>query len=107
MLAWIRSKQQEEEEIDAGKCNLFYLARGQTEQSNVLLTLQGVTFGTSDCNKTNLYGERWPNLQCHRLVLSTSDVQELKQKEENLDSLASTVDTDSGNEAVDWLLCNV
>ena len=32
MLAWIRSKQEEEEEIDAGKCNLFYLARGQTEQ---------------------------------------------------------------------------
>ena len=65
-----------------------------------------MTFGTSDCNKTNLYGERWPNLQCHRLVLSTSDVQELKQKEENLDSLASTSETDAGNEAVDWL-CNV
>ena len=106
MSAWIKSKQQEEEEIDAGKCNLFCLARGQTEQSNVLLTLQGMTFGTSDCNKTNLYGERWPNLQCHRLVLSTSDVQELKQKEENLDSLASTSETDAGNEAVDWL-CNV
>ena len=46
------------------------------------------------------------DLQCHRLVLLTSDVEELKQKEENLDSLASTSETDAGNEAVDWL-CNV
>ena len=107
MSAWIISKQEEEEEIDAGKGNLFCLARGQTEQSKVLLILQLMTSGTRECNKTNLCGEGWPNLQCHRLVLSILDVQELKQKEEILESLASTVDTDSGNEAVDWLLCNV
>ena len=101
MSAWIRSKQQQEEEIDARKGNLFCLARGQTEQSKVLLILQLMTFGTRECNKINLCGEGWPNLQCHRLVLSTSDVQELKQKEEILESLASTVDTDLGNEAVD------
>ena len=108
MSAWIKSKQEEEEEeeIDAGKGNLFCLARGQTEQSKVLLILQVMTFGTSDCNKTNFCGEGWPNLQCHRLVLSTSDVQELKQKEENLDNLASTSETNAGSEAVDWL-CNV
>ena len=57
MSAWIRSNQEKEEEIDAGKGNLFCLARGQIEQSNVLLTLQGIIFGTSDCNKTNLCGE--------------------------------------------------
>ena len=83
------------------------MAREQTEQSKVLLILQLMTSGTRECNKINLYGEGWPNLQCHRLVLSTSNVQELKQKEEILESLASTVDTDLGNEAVDWLLCNV
>ena len=88
MSTWTESKQEEEEEIDEGKCNLFCLARGQTEQSKVLLILQVMTFGTSDCNKTNLCGEGWPNLQCHKLVLSTLEIQELKQKEENLDSLA-------------------
>ena len=46
------------------------------------------------------------NLQCHKLVLSTSEIQELKQKEENLDSLASTSETDVGSEATDCL-CNV
>ena len=86
MSAWIRSKQQEEEEIDAGKGNLFCLARGQTKQSKVFLILQLMTSGTRECNKTNLCGEGWPNLQCHRLVLSTSDVQELKQKKEILES---------------------
>ena len=48
MLAWIRSKQEEEEEeIDVGKGNLFYLAREQIKQSNVLLILQVMTFCTS------------------------------------------------------------
>ena len=81
MLAWTRSKQEEEEEeIDTRKGNLFCLARGQIEQSKVLLILQVMTFGTSDCDKTNLCGEGWPNLQCHKLVLSTSDVQEFVGK---------------------------
>ena len=78
MSAWTNSKQEDEEEIDEGKCNLFCLARGQTEQSKPLLILHEMTFGTSDCNKANLCGERWPNLQCHRLVLSTSEIQESK-----------------------------
>ena len=88
MSAWIKSKQEEEEEeeIDAGKGNIFCLARGQTEQSKVLLILQLMKSGTKECNKINLCGEGWPNLQCHRLVLSTSDVQELKQKKEILES---------------------
>ena len=65
-----------------------------------------MTFGTSDCNKTNLCGEGWPNLQCHKLVLSTSEIQELKQKEENLDNLARKSKTDIGNETEE-LLCSV
>ena len=88
MSAWTNSKQEDEEETDEGKCNIFCLARGQTEQSKLLLILHVMTFGTSDCNKTNLCGEGWPNLQCHKLVLSTLEIQELKQKEENIDSIA-------------------
>ena len=80
MSTWTKSKQEEEEEIGEGKGNLFCLARGQIEQSKVLLILQVMTFGTSDCDKTNLCGEGWPNLQCHKLVLSTSDVQEFVGK---------------------------
>ena len=106
MLAWTNSKQEDEEEIDKGKGNLFCLARGQTEQSKLLLILHVMTFGTSDCNKTNLCGEGWSNLQCHKLVLSTSEIQELKQKEENLDNLARKSKTDIGNETEE-LLCSV
>ena len=80
MSTWTKSKQEEEEEIGEGKGNFFYLARGQIKQSKVLLILQVMTFGTSDCDKTNLCGEGWPNLQCHKLVLSTSDVQEFVGK---------------------------
>ena len=56
--------------IEIGKDNLLCLVYGQIEQSKVLL-LQEMVVGTIDCNKSSHLAEGWPNLQCHRLVVST------------------------------------
>lgn len=61
--------------LEWGKGNLCCLARGQTLQSKVLLSLQDLISGTMFFNKANLCNEGWPNLLCHRLnVLSKEAV---------------------------------
>ena len=68
--------------------------------------MQVITSSTGDCNKASLCGEEWPNMQCHRLVLSTKEIQELWQKEENLESLERISETDGGRDS-SKMLCNV
>ena len=65
--------------------------------------------GTTDCNKSSLLADGWPNLQCHRLVVSTEDIlQELRavidgKEDESLERASEIHDGKLSGK----LLCNV
>ena len=72
------------------------MAKGQIVQSKTLLALQDSISSTMFFNKANLCEEGWPDLQCHKLKVSTIEVelQELTlfigKWEDNLDKTSET-----------------
>ena len=69
--------------------------------------------GTTDCNKSNILAKGWPNLQCHRLVVSTEFTsQELRvvivavTVGKEAESLERALETHDGK-LFGKLLCNV
>ena len=65
--------------------------------------------GTTDCNNSSILADGWPNLQCHRLLVSTKGtLQELRavtvgKEDESLERASET----HGGKLSGKMLCNV